>query len=268
MKMRQAEAEKRLLDAARSLLESGRGLTISLGSLSYEEVIREARVPRSTAYRIWDTKQKFEDAFLADLASPEGNYYGVDTTAELLAEAYRSFGPVAADDHVRRRARVEELANAGAQVNLEEVMQNPNWTVYAAIVTTSESSTVEGLLGSLQTGEERFIDRMAGFYEIVCRLLGLRLRPSREWRQLAVAGAAYIEGLALRRFLMPDALSETLKGDGQDWTLAGLGFVGLIDQFVEEDPDWEILPDDQVDSLIADLKSRGTWLRPKSPIGT
>ncbi len=104
---------------------------------------------------------------------------------------------------------------------------------------------------------------MAEFYQLMGDGLGLRLRsPAYSYTHLAVATAALVEGLALGQILaeaqhgnpgsrthqhqnldLEQLSSSPLPGPGIDgksavWSLAALAFAGILDTFVEPDPDY------------------------------
>src|ERR1700759_2238645 len=85
-----AEAvRQRMLEAGRELaLEAGAALTIE--HLRLEEVIQRARVPRSSAYRMWPYREDYIDDLLSYLAGP-GSWVNDRTAAdpEPLAIALR-----------------------------------------------------------------------------------------------------------------------------------------------------------------------------------
>ncbi|HXC84078.1 MAG TPA: TetR/AcrR family transcriptional regulator, partial [Trebonia sp.] len=60
------EVRQRMLDAGRELaIDAGAALTIE--HLRLEEVIQRARVPRSSAYRMWPYKDEYIDDLLSYL---------------------------------------------------------------------------------------------------------------------------------------------------------------------------------------------------------
>src|ERR1700722_1646445 len=61
------EVRRRMLEAGRELaIESGAALTIE--HLRVEEIIQRARVPRSSAYRLWPYREEYIDDLLCHLA--------------------------------------------------------------------------------------------------------------------------------------------------------------------------------------------------------
>src|SRR5450755_1781530 len=61
------ETEQRMLQAALAMVNQT-GLTVSLDHISFEDVIRDARVSRSSAYRRWPYKDLFFSDLLKELA--------------------------------------------------------------------------------------------------------------------------------------------------------------------------------------------------------
>jgi AcrR family transcriptional regulator len=61
------ETEQRMLHTATALID-GSGLTVSLDHISFEEVIQQAGVSRSAAYRRWPYKDLFFSDLLKELA--------------------------------------------------------------------------------------------------------------------------------------------------------------------------------------------------------
>ena len=71
------EVRRRMLEAGRDLaIESGAALTIE--HLRVEEVIQRARVPRSSAYRMWPYREDYIDDLLCYLAGV-GNWFTCPT---------------------------------------------------------------------------------------------------------------------------------------------------------------------------------------------
>ena len=61
------ETEQRMLRAALAMVNRN-GLTVSLEHISFEDVIREADVSRSSAYRRWPRKDLFFGNLVLELA--------------------------------------------------------------------------------------------------------------------------------------------------------------------------------------------------------
>lgn len=86
---------------------------------------------------------------------------------------------------------------------------------------------------------------MAGFYDDMAIILGLRLKPHvASYETLAAAGASVVEGLGLRQMLTNAVVNQPLhikdeSGENKEWHLAAVGFLGVFDQLVEPIPDNE-----------------------------
>src|SRR2546430_4722528 len=82
------EVRQRMLDAGRELaLEAGAALTIE--HLRLEQVIQRARVPRSSAYRLWPYKDDYIDDLLSYLAGAGSWFSGRPVLAPQTQQAVR-----------------------------------------------------------------------------------------------------------------------------------------------------------------------------------
>lgn len=61
------ETERRMLEAAIALVHE-RGMSTGLESLSFEDVIRDAQVSRTSAYRRWPRREQFYGEVMLALA--------------------------------------------------------------------------------------------------------------------------------------------------------------------------------------------------------
>jgi AcrR family transcriptional regulator len=164
------EIRQRMLDAGRELaLEAGAALTIE--HLRLEEVIQRARVPRSSAYRLWPYKDDYIDDLLRYLAGA-GSWFSDRPvmTPETTAVAWQLV-----DDNRAllatpegRRALLCEVVRITTERNYRMLSQSPQWRLHMALMAT---------LGST-------------------------------------------------------------SGGAADWTLVAFAYLGLIDAFMELDPDF------------------------------
>ena len=89
------EVRRRMLEAGRELaLEAGAALTIE--HLRLEEVIQRARVPRSSAYRMWAYREEYTDDLLCYLAGA-GNWFADRTVFD--PETFTVIGRVCRGEH-------------------------------------------------------------------------------------------------------------------------------------------------------------------------
>lgn len=255
---------KEMFEAARKLVYA-QGVQISLEELSFERVIALAGVPRSSAYRLWPYKGDFVQDLLCDLAGP--NWLG---TAAFDQETIDAAKRVVSDhaDKLRsqegRREVLLEAVRVGVARNFRAIMESNEWHIYVALNasmgSTGDDESRLRIAAALQHSEMTFIDRMSDFYSQMLAALGLRFRnEAYTVRHLAMAGASVVEGLALRRLLVKavdeakrppvvpehgwtlgDVLDPPLPGPGddtaEDWSLAAIAFLGIVDIMSEPAP--------------------------------
>jgi AcrR family transcriptional regulator len=258
------EVRDQMLATARSMITTS-GVTISMEELSLEEVIRRADVPRSSAYRIWPYRDDFIDDLILHMAGPD--WFGAGAfdqpTLDLAAQVVIDHGDMLQTPDGRRTLLLEAIRQA-IKLNLESLIGSDEWRIFLALAATARSTPdpktrarVEGMLGET---EKRFVSTMSGFYQSMAEVLGLRLRfpDHHRFEHIAVAGAALLEGLALRHLLAQGLLGSgedeggdpylrdiihtplpgpAISGDMADWSLAAVAFLGIAEAFVEPDPD-------------------------------
>jgi AcrR family transcriptional regulator len=248
------------------------GVTASLEDLSMEDVITAARVPRASVYRIWPYRGDFIGDVLEHMAGPDwfgSASYDPDTLKRATETVIAHKDKLGTANG--RRAVVHEAIRVAAEQNYNHISSDANWAIYIALIATSggarEPSTRARVAAALAESDARFTTNMAAFYSLMGGLMGFRPRRSYSFEHLAVAGAAVVEGLALRRILV--ATAEVVEGDDPraqlsalvmgpvrgpgldgdaDWSLAALGFLGVFEALVEAVPDDEYDP-----SLIQSL---------------
>ncbi len=263
------------------------GVTVSLEDLGFEDVIRRAEVPRSSAYRLRPYKGDFVADLLAYLAGP--NWLGTAAfDGETLKLSYRTVAENAhrLDRPEGRRAVVQETVRLAVAQNFKAIVESKEWHIYVALVatvrTTRDDTARTRITAALAASEAEFVRRMSEFYQQMLEVLGLRLRhPTVGPQHLATAGAAIVEGLALRKVLVDSALAlprkdlteeqrgdvaklqsyidvavpgPKLDGGTTDWSLAAVAFLGILDAIAEQDPDYT-LPTAADQILPVDLDS-------------
>jgi AcrR family transcriptional regulator len=272
------EIRQRMLDAGRDLaLEAGAALTIE--HLRLEEVIQRARVPRSSAYRLWPYKEDYTDDLLCYLAGA-GSWFSdrallsPETSAVISQLITDNQQLVATADG--RRALLREVVRVTAERNYLALSGSPQWRLHMALVATLGSTrtgaTRRKIAAALEDAQSRSREVMVTMFAVVATELGLRLRdPALTVEHLQLAGGLFVQSLALRNVQVQTALGEeeaNARGadDGQDagagqdavrhvdrllnatvpgpglhggtapWSLAALGYLGMVDAFVELDP--------------------------------
>jgi AcrR family transcriptional regulator len=256
------EVERAVLDTARDLLIGQQGgLTVSLDHINLEVIISAAGVPRSSAFRRWPTKEDFVLDFLCDLAGP--NWAG---TAAFDEETLRTAIQVAqqnidlltgsVDD---RRRLIDEIVRIAARQNYEAIITSPEWRTYVALTATlasmSDETARDRVRSRLYESETTFIKRMTTFYAAMGDFLGFRLKEPYTYDHLTAAGAAIVEGLALRHTLGIELVDQPIPitegGETRQWVLAAAGFKAVLDAMIDLDPDFKAPPKAELATIAA-----------------
>ncbi|MDO9355973.1 MAG: hypothetical protein Q7T55_19905 [Solirubrobacteraceae bacterium] len=202
------EVRERMFEAAREIVRL-RGVTISLEELSMDEVVSSAGVPRSSAYRLWPYKGDFVNDLLLHFAGPKPDWMAFsafdEETLMLAAEILlKRWGDLSTTEGRLRAA--DEAIRVAVQRNFDAIAESPDWQVYAALSATARGNSNDAsrseLVKALDDADLIFVHQMAAFYELVGRSVGLRPVEGMTYEQLALAGAAVVEGLAIRKVLL------------------------------------------------------------------
>ena len=272
------EVRQRMLDAGRELaLEAGAALTIE--HLRLEEVIQRARVPRSSAYRLWAYREEYTDDLLCYLAGPGSSF--ADRTV-FDPETVTVIGRVVAENLHRlatpdgRRALMCEVVRLSVARNYSALTESLPWRLQMALMATL-GSTRSGearrhIAAALEDSQRRSRESLVAVLEQITRVLGLRLRsPAYTLNHVQLAGGLLVQSLALRNVQVQaaqgtadgaghrastddlDPASDTalvngllnapvpgpgLDGEPAEWTLAAFAYLGVLDSFLELDPDF------------------------------
>jgi AcrR family transcriptional regulator len=253
------EVRARMLATARDLAMEGE-VALSLVDLSMEEVMQRARVPRSSVYRIWPYKEEFVDELLCYLAGPEGYFVGRDVFDPATFDEVRK--TIAEHDDLLgteegRRAVLCEVVRRGVGRNFEAFHESQaariNLALTGAVGSMHESSVRASIAAALEKAEAASRTTITELIEYVMSTLGLRLRHSAPaLGQLVTAGSALIRGLAQRRVVAESAIGDeqrylgplvsmagpSIDGQAATWNLASVAYLGLVDSFLEPDPDF------------------------------
>jgi AcrR family transcriptional regulator len=268
LRMPADEITERMFEAARQIVYA-QGVQVSLEELGFEQVIELAGVSRSAAYRLWPYKGDFVQDLLCDLAGPSwlGTAAFDQETIDTATNVVMSSAEKLTTPEGRRQVLLEAIRQGVAQ-NFKAIVQSQEWHIYvalnASIRKAGDDESRLRIAAALQNSEMTFVDKMSEFYSGMLEFLGLRFRDDTYTvRHLAVAGAAVVEGLALRRLVteavedarrppvipdhgwsLSDLLTASISGppdaENQDWSLAALAFSGIVDALTEPvEPDKE-----------------------------
>lgn len=240
-RMTQGEARAKLLAAA--LAHLGRdGLHLSVNHLGYEEMIKAAGVPRSTAYRIWGSKEEFFDAVITAIPAAQAAERDQSSTLSTAARSIEAMQNRLATPAGRREILVEMMRTA-ATFHFENVTSTQEWRNWISVCAGMNSlpdGVREQVTEQVRRQESARIDNIATFYRRVTTVLGLRMRAEfgDDFRILSLATGVFMEGLGIGRTVAPAEIERTFVVEDQQWTIAAIGFAAIFDRFVEPDPEW------------------------------
>ncbi len=242
------ETERRMLAAATAQVNHT-GLTVSLDHLSFEEIIRDAGVSRSTVYRRWPYKDLFFRDLLMELAraATPAAVASASVTAPAIERVLRdriSWFETADG----RRDLLLEIIRVGAEHDFELVHGSTEWRTYLALHATFLSVADDELRDELQErlaeSERSFVRRVAASWERVCGLFGYRLRPELEatFEIIAALVSADLRGAVIMALANPELATRRVRGRpfgaGYDaeWSPQAIALAGIAWAFLEPDP--------------------------------
>lgn len=239
------QTRERMLRTATEMINRT-GLTVSLDHISFEEVIRDAGVARSTAYRHWPYKDLFFSDLVKELAASASPTIIRDEIAlmrRVLAEHLDWLRTPQA-----RTSLLMELIRQLAQLDFQSILDSPGWRTYlalhAAFSSLSDGELREQVRSALAQAEEARTAQVAQAWRQLAGLFGYRLRPelSTSFETLATLLSAAMRGLVITALSRPDVAAHRTPAspfgaaDIQDWSLAAIGGASLAMAFLEPDP--------------------------------
>ena len=241
------EMEQRMLRAALAMVHRA-GLTVSLEHISFEEVIREADVSRTSAYRRWPHKDLFfSDLVLALARDPVPGI--VADEMDLIRRIIGGQLDRLADPRARQSV-ILELFRQLPVLDFRALSASPGWRTYLALHATLLSMADGGLRdqvrAALAEAEQDRLARVARAWTLMAHLLGVRLRPEAgvSFETLAQLVTATMQGLITTALTVPGiaAFRTTARPFGApeagEWSLPALGLGAIATAFLESDPDF------------------------------
>lgn len=128
--------------------------------------------------------------------------------------------------------------------NFKAVAKTPAFLTYVqlALAPTTLASRIdaEQVRKALDDADVELASKRTAGYQNALRLFGLRFRESEATADdftLVVSGAML--GMSLRSMIAPDRLNRVVNWQGEQWHLAALGVTGIVDDWLELDPDYD-----------------------------
>ena len=240
------ETERRMLaTAAEAVAEAG--LAVSLDHIRLEDVIREAGVSRSAAYRKWPTKDAFLGDLLLELARGQAPMAALGTDEanaairRILTERLDELDEL--DTIEGRRHAVAALVRETADQEFRRITTSPQWRTYLALTATfaglPEGELRDQVGEALATSERTLTAGVARSHDAVARLLGLRATQI-GIEDLAHLVNAQMRGMVVKALVQPELAERTSRIADEDWSLVAVGVSALVLAFLEPDPDWDV----------------------------
>ena len=244
-----------MLEAAAAMVNQA-GLTVSLDHLSFEDLIRDARVSRSTVYRRWPYKDLFFSDLLKELAkaATPAAIAGEDTSLPEIRRIVLEHIDWLRTPELRRNLLLE-LLRQGSRHDFDTMYASTEWRTYLALHATFLSVAGEDLRRELQAAldhsERAFIARIASSWERLSRLLGYRLRAEIDatFETVAALASADLRGHVIMALASPDIATRRIRArpfgaaQAADWSPPGLAIASIAMACFEPDP--EITWDDE-----------------------
>jgi hypothetical protein len=259
------EVRRRMLEAGRELaIEAGAALTIE--HLRVEEIIQRARVPRSSAYRMWPYREEYIDDLLCYLAGA-GNWF-IDRPV-FDPETFTVLKQIVEDNRELtgspegRRALLREIVRLTVAQNYGALTESGTWRLHMALSATLGSTRSgearQKIAAALEESQRVSRDSLVAVFWFLAAELGLRMRdPAATIEHMQLAGGLLVQSVALRNVqvraaadgddageaaLVDTLLNVPLPGPGlhgqpAEWTLAAFAYMGVVDAFIELDPDF------------------------------
>jgi AcrR family transcriptional regulator len=241
------ELSRRMLRAAVAMVHRA-GLTVSLEHISFEDVIRDARVSRSAVYRRWPYKDLFFGDLIEELAK-EGAPPGImDAEYALIRQVVADF-PGELDTPGQRHELLTELLRRLALLDFQALAGSPEWQTYvalqAALNSITDSERRERIGATLAAAEQERKARVAGAWELLAGLLGYRIRPETgaTFQTVITLVDAALRGLIIMAQPVPGISVTRVSASPfgaratREWSLPALGAGSVAIAFLEPDPD-------------------------------
>ncbi len=241
-----------LVEAALERIDSD-GVAVNLDSVSLEEMVRHAGVPRSSAYAAWQQladdgqtpqavfrREVLRQALIGGGEGARDNSAMIDAIAPVLARRDEVDVAVLAVEMIR--------VATGAQFDYARHRQGyrTSHALAAASVSLPDEQIDAEVLAWLQEAESAYVETMVTSFQEFARLTSVKPSPDLDgewfWHQFTTAVLALGEGLFPRIYTSKQEIlfglelqgaGEPSLGDegGREWTLFGVAMHALYNRF-------------------------------------
>lgn len=143
-----------------------------------------------------------------------------------------------------RFAVARQILRRTVGANFQAVARTPAFLTYVqlALVPVTLAARIDGdqVRSALDAADVELAAKRTAVYKNALRLFGLRFRESGATADdftLVVSGAML--GMSLRSMIAPERLNRIVDWQGEQWHLAALGVTGIVDDWLEVDPDYD-----------------------------
>ena len=239
------ETRDRMLRAAIDMINRT-GLTVSLDHIRFEDVIRDADVARSTAYRHWPYKDLFFSDLVKELASSASP--GIVNDEISLIRRVLSEHLDWLETPPLRHSLILELIRQLALLDFQSIIASPEWRTYLALHATFSGLSSGDLRDQIQAAlahtETAHVALVAQAWQQIAGLFGYRLRPelATSYDTLATLLTATMRGLVITALSDPGVATHRTVASpagaaGKDsWSLPAIGMASIAMAFLEPDP--------------------------------
>jgi AcrR family transcriptional regulator len=261
------ETRDRMLQSAIAMINET-GLTVSLDHISFEDVVRNAGVSRSTAYRHWPYKDLFFSDLIMELAATASPAIIQDEVQLMKRVLNQHLDWLETAE--RRHGLILELIRQLAALDFQAIFASPAWRTYlalhAAFSGLTDGELRDHVQAALAQAEAIRTAQVARAWQQLAGLFGYRLRPelATSFDTLATLLSANMRGLVITALSTPDiagrvTVASPFGAAGKDqWSLAAIGIASLAMAFLEPDPatEWN-------DQRLAEIhRAIDTWAAP------
>jgi len=222
------------------------GLTVSLDHIRFEDVIRNADVARSTAYRHWPYKDLFFSDLVKELAG-RGSPAIINNEISLIKEILDEHRDWLRTPQLRHSLTLE-LIRQLALLDFRNTLASPEWRTYlalhAAFSGLSDGELRDQIQAALAHAEAGHVARVAQAWSQIAGLFGYRLRPelATSFETLATLLNATMRGLIVTALSTPEVathmtVASPFGAAGKEpWSLPATGMASIAMAFLEPEP--------------------------------